>query len=619
MLTRKDAKGQTLTYHYDALNRLTDVSASVPGEGVTTFSYDGTPNGKGRLTSISEPSGNTAFDYNNDELLSSAVWTPGNTSFQTRYTYDAAGRLTALTYPSGLTVNYARDSDGHITSVTATTADGITTELATDIQYKPFGPIQHLVYGNGLVENRSLNANYQVENITAGTVLNLSYTYGPQGNILTVADNLNPAYGHVVSYDVLDRMLSSSGWYGVYSYEYDATGNRTAITRSGTKDTYTVSTSNNWLTKTGLTATTYSVDGTGNLIKRGTDTFSYDSQNRLTSAMVNGTTALYQYNVAGQRVAKTVAGQTTYYLYGQDGQLLAEADAGTQKITRQYIWLSQKPVAYLFGDKGYYVHTDNTDTPQVLTDSQQKVVWTTQTYPFGKQNHSGSIAFNLRYPGQYFDEETGLHYNGHRYYDQNTGRYITSDPIGLAGGVNTYAYVGNDPLGRIDPLGLSWQEYLDNSIASAQSETPLEAIQRSLDGLGPEVAMWDSVGLFLKEGVATGSVAKECGQVTNKGWKLGDDVYNLTAKGNQPSWTTVRTRFWKNESAMSGSANKYGAENLERMAKGKAPQRYNADKGGMESMELSHEPIPFRDGGKDFVPRWPQDHAAVDPFRKPGY
>ena len=112
-------------------------------------------------------------------------------------------------------------------------------------------------------------------------------------------------------------------------------------------------------------------------------------------------------------------------------------------------------MAYLFGDKGYYVHTDNLDTPQVLTDSQQKVVWTTQTYPFGKQQYSGSVAFNLRYPGQYFDEETGFHYNGHRYYDPNTGRYITSDPIGLAGGLNTYAYVGNDPIGYSDETGLN--------------------------------------------------------------------------------------------------------------------------------------------------------------------
>ena len=182
-------------------------------------------NGKGRLTGISESSGNSVFDYNNEGLLSSAVWTPGNLSFQTRYTYDSAGRLSALTYPSGLTVHYARDADGHVTGITATTADGVSSVVADNITYKPFGPIQYIKYGNELVENRSLNANYPVENITAGTVLNLSYTYGPQGNILAVSDNLNPVYGHVVSHDALDRMLTSSIWYGVYSFEYDETGN----------------------------------------------------------------------------------------------------------------------------------------------------------------------------------------------------------------------------------------------------------------------------------------------------------------------------------------------------------------------------------------------------------
>lgn len=122
---------------------------------------------------------------------------------------------------------------------------------------------------------------------------------------------------------------------------------------------------------------------------------------------------------------------------------------------------------------------------------------------------------------------------------------------------------------------------------------------------------------------ADGKGAKAPGQIDNppvkNGWKVGDDVYNQTAKGNDPSWSAVRSRFWKNESAAPDAAKTYGSENLDRMSKGLAPQRYNADKGGIESMELSHEPIPARDGGKDFVPRWPQDHAAVDPYRKPGY
>ncbi len=104
-----------------------------------------------------------------------------------------------------------------------------------------------------------------------------------------------------------------------------------------------------------------------------------------------------------------------------------------------------------------------------------------------------------------------------------------------------------------------------------------------------------------------------------KVWKVGDDIYQKTAKGNFPSWSTIRARFWKNESAKDGASERYSAENLERMRRGSAPQRYNQDKGDLESMELSHEPIPARDGGTKFVPRWPQDHAEIDPFRRPGY
>ena len=102
------------------------------------------------------------------------------------------------------------------------------------------------------------------------------------------------------------------------------------------------------------------------------------------------------------------------------------------------------------------------------------------------------------------------------------------------------------------------------------------------------------------------------------GWSTGDDIYSLTKAGNAPAWSTVRGRFWKNEAA-NPEIDNWSASNFDRMKRGLAPQRYNRDKGGLESMELSHEPIPYRDGGTNVVPRWPQDHATVDPFRFPGY
>lgn len=115
--------------------------------------------------------------------------------------------------------------------------------------------------------------------------------------------------------------------------------------------------------------------------------------------------------------------------------------------------------------------------------------------------------------------------------------------------------------------------------------------------------------------VATGVAANAAPKV---GWGVGDDIYSLTKAGNTPAWSTVRARFWKNEATNP----RYGSwtdDQLARMRTGRAPQRYNQDKGGMESMDLSHEPIPYRDGGTAIIPRWPQDHAAVDRYRYPGY
>jgi len=104
----------------------------------------------------------------------------------------------------------------------------------------------------------------------------------------------------------------------------------------------------------------------------------------------------------------------------------------------------------------FYVHNDHLGTPRVITDDQQTVVWQAHYDPFGKASiTTETIVNNIRFPGQYFDAESGLYYNYYRYYDPTTGRYITSDPIGLAGGLNTYGYVDGNPLGFIDPFGLA--------------------------------------------------------------------------------------------------------------------------------------------------------------------
>jgi len=124
-------------------------------------------------------------------------------------------------------------------------------------------------------------------------------------------------------------------------------------------------------------------------------------------------------------------------------------------VLREHIWMDDLPVGYVAAGAVYYVHADHLGAPQRITDGGQNLVWDTAFTPFGEVAQvSAGVTENLRFPGQYADAETGLSYNFFRDYDPTVGRYVESDPIGLWGGINTYAYVLGNPTGFIDPVGL---------------------------------------------------------------------------------------------------------------------------------------------------------------------
>jgi len=102
-----------------------------------------------------------------------------------------------------------------------------------------------------------------------------------------------------------------------------------------------------------------------------------------------------------------------------------------------------------------YIHADHLGTPRKMTDATGAIAWDRVAQPFGAtHSESGALATRLRFPGQYFDGESGLHYNYFRDYDPSLGRYIQSDPIGLEGGLNTYGYVDGGPTRSVDLLGV---------------------------------------------------------------------------------------------------------------------------------------------------------------------
>ena len=170
------------------------------------------------------------------------------------------------------------------------------------------------------------------------------------------------------------------------------------------------------------------------------------------------------YNHQHQRTRKVVGKTTTVYHYGLNGELLAET-TNTGTLIRAYVYDDEAPIAQVTKgttDTLVHLHADPLGTPRIGTDPARSTVWRYDGNAFGdtlpNEDPDGNrkkTTVNLRFPGQYYDQETGLHYNWHRYYDPRIGRYITSDPVGLEGGLNTYAYVSGNPLRYFDPNGLA--------------------------------------------------------------------------------------------------------------------------------------------------------------------
>jgi RHS repeat-associated protein len=192
----------------------------------------------------------------------------------------------------------------------------------------------------------------------------------------------------------------------------------------------------------------------------------YSDAGRLISSTAGGVTTVYVYNAQGQRVKKSNPGITRYFFYDEAGHLVGEYDA-TGTLVQETVWMGDIPVATLRsngvgGVEVFHVHTDHLNTPRAVSRAYSgAVVWRWDSDPFGtdasNEDPDGDLttfAYDLRFPGQHFDVESGLSYNYFRDYDSAVGRYVQSDPIALGGGFNTYAYSEGSPILFADPLGL---------------------------------------------------------------------------------------------------------------------------------------------------------------------
>ena len=360
LICKTDANGNTITYTYDALNRLTAIHFPDSSQDIT-YTYDQGANGKGQLTDMTDPSGTYTYTYDALGNLVTEEKTIDGVTYTTQYAYDPAGILTNITYPGGRTVTYELDTAGRVTQVTST-KESITSTLAENISYLPFGPLQGLTYGNGTALSKTFDQLYRLTDLSAGSVQGLGYGLDSVGNITAITDNLDPARSQTFGYDDLYRLTSATGVYGAISYTYDKVGNRLTKTLDGQTGTYTYEAGTNRLSQiTGASPQSFSYDANGNTTAIDSRALTYNQNNRLIQMAENSTGfGDYVYNGNGQRIKKT-AEETTIYHYDRFGNLIDESTPAGDFVA-DYVYLNNTRLAAIAGEVAQEI------TVSVITD-----------------------------------------------------------------------------------------------------------------------------------------------------------------------------------------------------------------------------------------------------------
>jgi RHS repeat-associated protein len=454
---KTDAKGIAVQYVYDLLNRLTNVQFPDPAQNII-YTYDVGVYGKGRRTGMSDPAGSTTFGYDARGRPTQKISIIGSQSYTFEQSYSPGGRVATVTYPTGRTLDYTRDTMGRMEGL-STTYNSTTVTLVSNMTYNPFSRPKGLSTGAGGAVNNQSGECDCLEIANPGQQMERVYTYDNNRNLTDIYAPNTPWYDQAFTYDALNRLTDATGRYGVIGYTYDKVGNRLTRTINGETETYNYVTGTNQLQEIiGANPTTFAYDANGNTTGIGNRVLFYNQNNRLVRVEENSSVlGEYTYNGLGQRVTKVVGGVATVFLYDINGKLIAESlPDGT--ITAEYLYMGKIRMAKVDVSTGniYYYLNDRLGTSQLITDDAGTIVWEAGYKPFGgaRVNTNSSVINNFRFPGQYYDQETGLHYNYHRYYDPMTGRYLTPDPIGLDGGINLFSYAKDNPTNFIDIYGL---------------------------------------------------------------------------------------------------------------------------------------------------------------------
>jgi RHS repeat-associated protein len=476
LLTQTDAKSHTLTFTYDELGR-----PKTKKEGITTitsWTYDDATvmHSKGRVTRVVDrpATQNTITNFSYDVLgrVTESQRVLMGQTYTMSQTYDALGRIATETFPAPdyETVTYIYNEAGWLKRVPGYIDNA-------DIQYDARGQKTSLTYANNLTTTWTYDPNrfWLSTRTTSGNQQNLTYVHDPVGNVTSISDAIFTA-SRTFTYDDRSRLQTASGTFGPGQsnkqcgpasnlISYNAIGN--ILVKCGVNLTYAAPGNLRPSAVTsidGPNAKSYTYDLNGNMETRGSQTLTWDIDNRVTRVAISGGLATnMEYDYSGMRVKKDApAGITLYPFKGYEidpnGTITKYIRIGTETFASKKKPTVGEPTQFFY-------HNDHLGGINVITDITGTRRQLNEYDPWGGVSRSegqtpGSpptVDLTHRFTGQELDPETGLYYYGGRYYDAESGRFISPDPFVQAPeepqNLNRYTYVLNNPVNLVDPNG----------------------------------------------------------------------------------------------------------------------------------------------------------------------
>ena len=478
--TSPDGTSSTFSYAAgDKTDRLATTTRSLPGSrsDETRLGYDGTLVTSKQSRDAGGAYATSSYAYDDRLNLERIALSAGTDSLTEDISYDADGLVTGqgpFTFdrggPAGQTSEVTSDK---LSLAIGYASTGIENKRTTTVDGNP-------VFDTEITRNTGGRITKKVESIAGGADVTYTYTYFPDGQLKSV-----------------------TGGPKSETYTYDVNGNRlSAKYGSAAAETATYSADDQMSRRNGVTHT---YDLAGHLTGIGADTFDYSDDGELLEATVGGTNVKYVYDSAGRRVARTEGGQTTRFIYGDPRRplLVTATRAPGGELTTYSYDADDLLFSLRRGGQRYYVATDQVGTPRAVADEAGAIVATYSYDAYGIRGASTGTFGDLPigFAGGIEDPVTKLVRFGLRDYDPAAGRWTARDPIYQAGGLNTYAYVGGDPVAGRDPMGLEgfWSGLVtsvSNFFTNEHTGTALETI----NSVAGDTALGEAAGT-LNDGI----------------------------------------------------------------------------------------------------------------------